>query len=81
MKIILSVTIPLKNEVLVTIGCPDYKIIISGKEEVIDLMILAIYDFDVIIEMDWLVKQRAIVDCCNKMIQFNPIGHFRYEFV
>ncbi|XP_056160992.1 uncharacterized protein LOC130135554 [Syzygium oleosum] len=81
LKVILSVTTPLKDEVLVSVGCPGNKIIVGGREEVIDLAILAMYDFDVIIEMDWLVKQRAVVDCCNRIIQFNPIGHSRYEFV
>lgn len=27
------------------------------------------------------MKQRVVVDCCNRMIQFNLIGHSRYEFV
>ena len=38
------------------------------------------FDFDVIIRMDWLVKQKAIIDCGNRTIQFNPIGHPRFEF-
>lgn len=49
--------------------------------EKIDLVVLAMYDFDVIIGIDWLVKQRAVIDCSSRIIQFNPIGHSIYEFV
>ncbi|XP_030471170.1 uncharacterized protein LOC115689302 [Syzygium oleosum] len=55
-EVTLRVITPLKDEVLITVRCLGCKIVIGGKEEVIDLAVLAMYDFDVIIGMDWLVK-------------------------
>ena len=52
----LCVMTPLHDEVLVSLGCLDCKIVIVNTEERIDLAVLAMYDFDVIIGMDWLSK-------------------------
>ncbi|XP_048138572.1 uncharacterized protein LOC125315981 [Rhodamnia argentea] len=54
LDVILHVTTPLKDKVLVSLGCQNCKIVIGGSEEPIDLAVLAMYDFDVIIGMDWL---------------------------
>ena len=40
---------------LISFGCPKCKIVIGDREESIDLAVLAMFDFDVIIGMDWLV--------------------------
>ena len=45
------------------------------------MAVLAMFDFDVIIGMDWLIRQRVFMDCSSRVIQFNPIDHSRYEFV
>ncbi|XP_056159965.1 uncharacterized protein LOC115665687 [Syzygium oleosum] len=52
----LCVSTPLHDRVLVSLGCLDCKIVIGNREERIDLAVLAMYDFDVIIGMDWLMK-------------------------
>ncbi|KAI6703137.1 hypothetical protein NL676_012273 [Syzygium grande] len=65
---------------LVSFGCPGRKIVIGGIEENIDLAVLAMFDFDVIIGMDWLVRQKALMDCGSRTIQFNLVGRPKYEF-
>ena len=56
LDVMLCVTTPLNDKVLITLGCPDCKILIGDREGRIDLAVLCMYDFDVIIGMDWLVK-------------------------
>jgi len=39
------------------------KLYIGGLELRVDLMLLELYDFDLILSMDWLSKHKAQVDC------------------
>ncbi|XP_056163660.1 uncharacterized protein LOC130137003 [Syzygium oleosum] len=80
LETILNVSTPMNDRMLVSFGCPNCKIVIGGREESIDLAVLAMFDFDVIIGMDWLVSQKAVMDCGNRTIQLNPIGSPRFEF-
>jgi hypothetical protein len=41
-------------------------IYIGGLELMVDLMPLELYDFDLILGMDWLSKHKAQVDCFTK---------------
>ncbi|XP_030442425.2 uncharacterized protein LOC115664665 [Syzygium oleosum] len=68
---VLNVSTPMKDELQTTLECQGCKLIIGGLEGTIDLAVLAMYDFDIIIGMDWLSKQRANIDCYSKVIQFN----------
>ncbi|XP_048133278.1 uncharacterized protein LOC115730148 [Rhodamnia argentea] len=81
LDVILHVTTPLKDKVLVSLGCLNCKIVIGGSEEQIDLAILTMYDFDVIIGINWLGRQRAALDCSNRVIQLYSIDHPIFEFV
>ncbi|KAL3742579.1 hypothetical protein ACJRO7_017969 [Eucalyptus globulus] len=54
---VVSISTPLKDKVLATVGCLGCKLVIGEREGRIDLIVLAMYDFDVIIGMDWLTKQ------------------------
>ena len=53
----LSVSTQMKNEVQAILGCQGCKMIIGGLVDVINLAVLTMYDFDVIIGMDWLSQQ------------------------
>ena len=44
----------------------DSRVIIGGREFLIDFILLDIHDFDVILGMDWLSRHHAIVDCYKK---------------
>jgi len=48
----------------------NYKIMVHDKELPGDLIILDIYDFDLILGMDWLSRHYAKVDCRCKVIHF-----------
>lgn len=45
-----------------------------------DLVVLAMYDYDVIIGMDLFSGQWANMDCYRKGIQFHPPDYPSYEF-
>ncbi|XP_048128973.1 uncharacterized protein LOC125312930 [Rhodamnia argentea] len=79
--VVLHVTTPLKDKVLVSLGCSDCKIVIGGSEEIIDLAVLTMYDFDVIIGMDWLGRQGTVMDCGNGVIGFHSTDFPRFKFV
>ena len=80
LETMLSVSTPMKDRVLVLFGCPNCKIVIGGREESIDLAVLAMFDFDMIVGMDWLVRQKAVLDCSNRIIRFSPDGCPGFEF-
>ncbi|KAL3753098.1 hypothetical protein ACJRO7_000490 [Eucalyptus globulus] len=75
-----SISTPLKDSIMSTMGCTSCKLMIGEQEGRIDLIVLAMYDFDVIIGMDWLTKQRAKMECYRKTIQFNPLKSESFEF-
>ena len=53
-----------------------------GKEKLhADLIILDLFDFDVILGMDWLARYRAIIDCNEKRVLFSPLDgpYFTFE--
>ncbi|XP_030514353.2 uncharacterized protein LOC115728160 [Rhodamnia argentea] len=79
-EISLVVSTPVGDSVLSTLICRNYEIKIEGREQMIDLMVLVMYDFDVIVGMDWLKKQRATVDCHGKLISFSPPNESNFEF-
>ena len=47
------------------------KLEIIGCETRVDLIPLGIYDFDIVLGMDWLSKYRAQIDCFAKTITFS----------
>ena len=47
----------------------------------VNLIPLEIYDFDVILSMDWLSTHRASVDCFIKKVVFQKSGFPKLEFV
>jgi len=52
----------------------------GGLELRVDLMLLELYDFDVILGMDWLSKHKAQVDCFTKTVTIQGIGDKRVVF-
>jgi len=56
------------------------KLYIGGLELRVDLMPLELYDFDLILGMDWLSKHKAQVDCFTKRVTIQGIGDKRVVF-
>ncbi|XP_048129405.1 uncharacterized protein LOC115733672 [Rhodamnia argentea] len=81
LEVVLHVATPLKNEALVSLGCQNRKIVIGDSEELIDLAVLPMYDFDVIVGMDWLGKLKAVVDCGSRAIQFFPYPEMESQWI
>jgi len=43
---------------------------LAGYELEIDMIPLELYDFDIILGMDWLSKYKALIDCYTKIVTF-----------
>jgi len=56
------------------------KLYIEGLELRVVLMLLELYDFDLILCMDWLSKYKAQVDCFTKTVTIQGIGDKRVVF-
>lgn len=79
--VVYNVFTPLEDNIIVVVGCSGCKLSIGGHKKTIDLIVLTMFDFDVIIEMNWLTKQRVTMNCYRKTIQFEPLGNVGFEFV
>ncbi|XP_056168682.1 uncharacterized protein LOC130138489 [Syzygium oleosum] len=79
--VVYNISTPLKDSIVSAVGCTGCRLSVGGREDSIDLIVLTMFDFDVIIGMDWLTKQRATVNCYRKTIQFEPVGSVGFEFV
>ena len=58
----------LGNSVRVNRVYKNYSLTVHDREFSVDLIALPFHEFDLILEMDWLSKHRAIVDCDKKII-------------
>ena len=56
-------------------------IIITGRELFVNLVILEIFDYDIIQEMDFLGKYNANIDCRARKMTFKPDGVEEFEYV
>jgi hypothetical protein len=56
------------------------KLYIGGLELRVDLMLLELYDFELILGMDWLSKHKAHVDCFTKAVTIQRISDKRVVF-
>lgn len=52
--------------------CKSCPITIDGWELTADLIPLDMHDFDIILGMDWLCKNKANIDCHEKQISLKP---------
>ena len=55
--------------------CQDYDLEISGIFLTVDLHVMDIWDFDVILGMDWLTAHQVVIDCVSRRITaYTPNG-------
>ena len=52
---------------------------IEDREMLADLILMDMYDYDVILGMDWLVAYHAGVDCFGKVVVFQPLGEPNFD--
>ena len=59
---------PLGHSVRVNRVYKNYHLMTHDREFSVDLLALPFHEFDLILEMDWLSKHRAIVDCDKETV-------------
>ena len=55
-------------------------IVIENAELLVDLMLLNMTHFDVILGMDWLVVNRASINCVSKSVTLKPPNQAEVTF-
>ena len=59
---------------------PGYVVEIGERVLLVDLIELMVFDFDVILGMDWLSENRASIDCNDKCVRFRPREGIEFIF-
>ncbi|XP_073056914.1 uncharacterized protein [Primulina eburnea] len=80
LDVLISVSTPMRKEVLAKRLVVDYLLEFEGKYLSNNLMILAMEDFDNIMGIDLLTKYRVTVDCYQYLVQFRPEGDENWFF-
>ena len=62
----------------IVIGCPIH---IEGRTLMANLIVFDMEGFDIILIMDWLSNNHAIIDCHSKEIIFRLPADFEFKFV
>jgi len=71
---------PLGETVLIEYVYKGCRVRIGDVEMMVDLLPLDLYDFEMILGMDWLVTYRAQIDCFTKTVTLQDEGGRRVEF-
>jgi hypothetical protein len=75
-----TVSTPLGENIHIDDIYRGVKLYIGGLELRVDLIPLELYDFDLILGMDWLSKHKAQVDWFTKTVTIQGIGDKRIVF-
>ncbi|XP_016168293.1 uncharacterized protein LOC107610804 [Arachis ipaensis] len=63
------------HEAMVTkLGCPQVPFRVQGRDFVHNLICLPMIGLDLILGLDWLSKNRVLLDCSTKTVYFMPEG-------
>ena len=60
--------------------CSKCPIVICGKEFIKNFLLINNYDFDIILEMDWLSQVHAVIYCQKKSFVFQIPNQLEFEF-
>ena len=77
----LVVTTPLGEQILYNSIFKGYEILIDGMVLKANLILLKMFDFDVILGMNWLFTHRASIDCFIKKVVFRKPWFPKLEFI
>ena len=58
----------------------DNRVLIGGQEFPVDLVALDVRDFDVVLGMDWMSRNRATLDCYEKEVKLHRLGKLEVNF-
>ena len=76
----LVIITPLGEQILRTSVFNRCEILVEGVVLKANLILLEVYNFDMILVMDWLSTHRAFMDCFTKKIEFQKSGYLELEF-
>ena len=74
------VSTPIGKFFLATRVVKNDSIVFGGRELHVDLILLQLHDFDIILVMDWLATNHALVDCFTKRVTFHILGQPEFCF-
>ena len=60
--------------------CTKCSVVICGKKFSRNFLLIDNYDFDIILEMDWLSWVHAFIDCEKKSLVFQIPNQSEFEF-
>ncbi|XP_028058330.1 uncharacterized protein LOC114262171 [Camellia sinensis] len=80
LEIAMGVASPLGGKTRVNLVCKSCELEISGSYLICDLRVMEMFDFDVILEMDWLTVHRAIIDCYRKTVTASSLNGTKVQF-
>ena len=72
---------PLGETIIMNNICCDYLICIDKAELKADLLLLPLYEFNVLLCMDWLTKHHATVNCYTKEVILESLNQPRVMFL
>ena len=81
MDVEFSTSLPSGEVLFSTYWLKHVPVLISDRELYVDLVVPQMYDYDVILGMDWLSKYNATIDCRKKKVNFKLLGEEEFEFV
>ena len=76
----LSVATPIGDSLVCNSMLKSCVIQIEDREMLAGLILMDMYEYDVILGMDWLVAYHASVDCFRKEVMFQPLGEPEFQF-
>ena len=76
----LSVATPMGDSLVCNSMLKYCVIQIEDREMLADLILMDMYDYDVILGMDWLEAYHASVDCFRKEVVFRPLREPEFQF-
>ena len=76
----MRVSLPAGDLLLADRVVRDSRVLIGGQEFLADLVALDMKDFDLVLDMDWLSRHRATLDCYKKEVKLNRPGKLEVKF-
>jgi hypothetical protein len=76
----MTISMPLKENIEIDDVYKSVVLYIEGAKLRVNLMPLKLYDFDLILGMDWLSRHKAQVDCFTKIMVIQVEGEKRVVF-
>ena len=76
----LSVATPMGDSLVCNSMLKSCVIQIEDRKMLADLILMDMYDYDVILRMDWLATYHASIDFFSKEVVFRPLGEPEFRF-